>query len=444
MTHQFQIVQPQVIRKPSRFRGPMDSEAFNRFQDATVLDITNLSSAVNANAQNVRFALQQMISENMYLKRRIESLEQMKDYREHTLGKSGLKIDKYFDFHDTSVFQFPTTLSAEKAAPFKGQFGEAYLPQKAIENKFYNFSLRTTEIVVPNDLVISVDNIFDKLNGAGTQDYEHGGKIVAGTPIHAFNGINETAWVRQIEFPLESNVDQVEVQLTAVVPAGISSQANLIELVPYPEGSVDVMSVQTAPDLSSAFVELDNFSAANNATSKRYNFAPRSVEQIRIRLRSRNWREINGKKVFIYGLQEFGLKLVDYTKDWKETDNFGENATVIAKLDAPSNHAFNSLFRVDPAPNFLLEDTGKRHVRLRLSSTADVSGVFWDSDLNAPPQLGISAGVSMGGYSTVYAIFTMRFVDSSGGSGSPYQVGTTPYINGLGLVFSALPTNANA
>jgi hypothetical protein len=406
-------------------------------------DITNLSTAVNTNAQNVRSMSQQINAENLYLKRRIQSLEAAKGYREHSLGKANLKIDRYIDFHDTSVFTFPGALSEDKAAPFKGQFGEVFLPQRSVENKFYSFSLRTTEVVVPDDLVISADGTFDKLNGSGLQDYEFGGKTTQGNLKNAFNGINETAWIRTVSFPIESDVDQVEVQLTAVVPAGISSQANLVEVIPYPEGSVDVMSIQTASDLTSSFVELDNFEAINNFAARRWHIAPRSVEQVRIRLRTRNWREVNGKKVFTYGLQEFGLKLVDYTKAFASTDRFGENPTSVVKIDAPLNHIFNSLFRIDPRPNFILEDSDKRHVRLRLSTTPDFSGTFWDSDINAPPQIGVASGIATGGTDVIYAIYTLKFVDSSGGVNSPYQVGTTPYLRGLGLVFTAIPTNAN-
>lgn len=445
MAHQpeFKIVQPTVSRAPSRFRGPLSSEDYNRFQDSVVADIVNLSTAANTNASNVKFLAQQLNSENLYLKRRIQSLEKSLDYREHTLGKASLKIDKYIDFHDTSGFEFSTDISADKAAPFKGQFGEVFLPIKAVENKFFNFSLRTNEIVVPDGLVISVTSTFDKLDGNGLQDWELGGIVTDGVPEKAFNGINETAWVRKVSFPLESSVDQVEVEMTAIVPAGISSQANLIEILPFPEGSIDVISIQTSPNLSSAFIELDNFSAANNAIAKRYNFAPRAVEQIRVRLRSRNWREINGKKVFVYGLQEFGLKLVDYTKEFLDADTLGQNPTAIVKILPPMNHVFQSLFRIDPEPNFILEDNDKRHVRLRLSRTPDFSAVFWDSSINIPPQVGISTGVAAGNSEAIYAIYTMKFVDSSGGINSPYQVGTTPYLHGLGIVFSAVPTNAN-
>lgn len=437
------IVAPLVKRDPARFRGPLNSEQHNTFQDDVVHDIHALGSAVNAQAASLRGLSENLGSETLFLKRRLQSLEEARDYREHTFGKAGIKIDRYIDFHDTSNFLFPATLDAAQAAPFKGQFGEVFLPAVSIENKFYNFSLRTTEVVVPDDLVIDVAGTFDKTNGLGLQDYENGGKVSAGDPVKAFNGINESSWIRKVTFPLESNVDQVEVQLTAIVPAGVSSKANLIEIVPHPEGSVDITDISTSPDLTASFTSIEGFTSTNNVTAKRYHFPPRNVDQVRIRLRSRNWREINGKKVFIYGLQELGLKLVDYEKGTNATDNFGDKPTAVVQLDAPTNHTFLSLYRIDPTPNFLLEDNSVRHVRLRISTGPDFSNVIWDSDIHAPPQLGVSTGVALGSVSTLYAIFTFKFVNESGGLSSPYFVGTTSYMRGLGLVFTATPTNAN-
>jgi hypothetical protein len=437
------IVQASVQRKPARERGPFDSTAHNLFQDQVAHDIVNLANAANANANGIIRAMEQLYSENQYLRRRIESLEEFKHYQEFVYGKQAIKTHRFVDLRDSSTIFFPQTISDDKKATYKSQFGEICLPAAAIENKFYNFSLRTREIIVPDDFSCEAVGQFDKGDGKGIQDYEKGGTVTAGTPKNAFNGLDETVWSRQVSFPLESDIDEIEVQLTAVVPAGISSQANLVEIVPYPEGSVDIMSISTSPDLVSAFTELDGFESKNNAIAARYHFSPRNVEQIRIRIRCRNWQELRGKKVFTYGIRELGLKLIDYKKSYSEADSFGTNYTAIIQVDAPDSHVFNTLYRIDPKPNFFLEDSNARHIRLRLSTTPDFSGTFWDSSLNIPPQLGVVTGVSMQSASTIYAIYTFKFVDSSGGYSSPFNVGATPWINGLGLVYGLTSTNAN-
>ena len=152
---------------------------------------------------------------------------------------------------------------------------------------------------------------------------------------------------------------------------------------------------------------------------------------------------MNGKKVFSYGLRTVNLKLVDYVKEFQSADLYGQNVTAIVEIKPPTNHRFGSLFRVDPRPNFLLEDADLRHIRLRITKELNLNNVLWDSSLDIPPQSGISIGVDLESASKLYAMYTFKYVSSSGGYNSPFSVGTTPYTKGLGLVFSAIPTNSN-
>lgn len=443
MSSENKVVQPTVQRAPARARGPFSSEDYNNFQDQVYDDIQNLSEVINVLNNKLVKILNTMESDTQSIRGNIDSLSERLNYREMVLGKAGAKIDKYLDFHDTSTIIFPTNLSSSKRAEFKAQFGEIYLPANSIENKFYNLSLRTNQIVLAPDFSVTVTNTFDKLDGNGTRNYENGGDVNPGTPEYAFNGINELSWVRTVTFPLESTVEEVECQLTIAVPSTVSSQANLIEIVPYPNGTVDLLELSTSPDLSSSFTSIDNFEAINNFQANRYHFSPRDVEQIRIRLRSRNWRDINGKKVFMYGLQELALKLVDYNKTSIVDSNFSDAITAVVKIDAPNSHVFNTLFRLDVFPDFFLEDAGNRHVRLRLSKTPDFSNIIWDSNLHVLPQHNANGGTSLGGASSLYAIFTLQFVKSSGGYLSPFPVGTSPVIKGLGIFFSATQTDNN-
>lgn len=440
---EIKIVQPSVKRNPGRKRGPFSSTDHNNFQEEVVRDIIDLANATNTNASKILQAMTQMYAENQYLRRRIDALEESRDYEEFAFGKQGLRTHRYINFRESEGVTFPTTLAADKAASYKAQFGELSLPLNAVENKFYNFSLRTREIVVPDDFTYEVTGQFDKGDGKGIQDYEKGGTVSKGDAKHAFNGIDETVWVRKVTFPLESDVDEVEVQLTATVPAGISAKANLLELVPYPEGSIDVTEISTAPDLTSSFTNIDGFEEKNNIISTRYHFSPRNVDQVRIRIRCRNWQEIGGQKVFTYGLRELGLKLVDYKKSYKVPDAFGDNYTAVVKIDAPKSHVFSRIYRIDPEPNFLLEDGDSRHIRLRLSTTSDFSGVFWDSEINVPPQLISIDGTTVSSAASIYAIYTFKFVDTTGGYNSPFYVGATPWARGLGLIYGTTPTNAN-
>jgi hypothetical protein len=118
-------------------------------------------------------------------------------------------------------------------------YGEVTLPPNAIENKFYVTSLVNGVIVTPPDLIVSVKGTFDKIDGKGLINYERGGRVVAGDPTMAFNGNNQTFWIRKVEFPIDSRVDQVECELTVTVPESVSTDSNTIEVIPFPNGTVD-------------------------------------------------------------------------------------------------------------------------------------------------------------------------------------------------------------
>lgn len=291
-------------------------------------------------------------------------------------------------------------------------------------------------IVIPPDLNVKVRGTFDKLDGKGLVNYERGGTVYPGDPYLAFNGNNQTYWIRKVEFPLDSRVDQVEVELVVIVPESVSTDANMIEVSPFPNGSVDITELATASDLGDNFVTVPGFSSVDNATATRYHFASKTVDQIRIRLRQRNWVEENGKKVFYYGLQELGLKSVDYDKTSNSVNDFGANNSFIMQINAPPGYLFNSIYRIDPSPNFLLEDQNKRHIHIRIGTTTDFNvGTIWNSDTTYPPQQ-VTVPISANGVDTLYVFCQLRYVTENGGVLSPFEVGTTPYFRGLGLTYT--------
>jgi|TARA_R110000824_G_scaffold4046_1_gene19268 hypothetical protein len=428
------IVNPTAVRHPARYRGVLNSADINDFQEKVVKDIHDNARGINSVSSRLESSLTTVHSEVAHLRRLVDLLLNQRDYVEKADAAS-FGIHRFLDFSDTRGIFFPGGLNDKFSAMVSAQFGEATLPTNAIENRFYTTSIRSGRIISAPDLVTRVTHIFDKGEGDGLVDYERGGRVTPGKPNWAFNGNNQRYWRRRVEFPLDSRVDQVEVELTVDVPSGASSEANLLEIFPFPNGSVDLISVSTAGDLANSFTTLPGFSSKENATYSRWHFPVQKVERVKVWLRQRNWVEENGKKVFYYGMQELGLKLVDYDKNYSTTAAFGDNHTFIAKFTAPDGFGFNDMFRVLPDPNFLLEDTGRRHVRLRLGTDETFSSFLWDSDSNVEPQSS-GSNIDLGGASTLYAAFELQFVESIGGSLSPYPVGTTPYVKGLGVSYT--------
>ena len=438
MAYSSKIINPVSVPRPAKFRGPLTSQDYNQAQSEIISDVHSLANIVNSLNVNLSRNFTVLQNENAYLRRLVDSLKAQQSYNEEVSAYTNGLVTRMVDLSDTKGISFPNGLDDSQSPMLSAEFGEVTLPANSTENKFYFTSLVSNKIVPPNTLIVNVKGEFDKKEGDGLVNYERGGKVFSGNPENAFNGVNDSYWIRRVEFPLDSRVDQVECELTVVVPDGSRSQANTLELYPFPNGSVDVVELATASDLGDNYTRLSTFTPVNNLALRRYHFGTTAVEQVKVRLRQRNWIEEDGKKVFYYGLQELGLKLVDYDRTYTEGAAFGANNAFTLRIDAPSGFSFNRVFRVDPRPNFFLEDMSKRHVHVKLSTSSDpASPGLWDSDLDTPPQnqsdpLNASSAV-------IYAFVELNFVSSSGGTLSPFDVGTTPYINGLGLSFNLLP-----
>lgn len=428
------IFNPTVVRRPVERQGSLKSSDYNDFQEEVVKDIYEMSNIVNSLHSRLSLNTTVLQNENQYLRRQVDALRQQRLYSEQIAGQLGTSISRLVDFSNTEGITFPNDLDDTRSAMLTAEYGELTLPVKAVENKFFSIAISDGRVITSPDLNITVRGTFDKGLGEGVTNYEKGGQVTPGDPKNAFNGINNSYWVRRVEFPLFSSVDEVEAELIVTVPQSTSSQANSIEVVPFPNGSMDVTELATASDLGNNFIRIDGFVPVDNLVARRYHFPTRVVEKIKIRIRQRNWVEENGKKVFYYGLQELGLKLSDYDKSYTQGAAFGNNNSFIVKIDAPQDFSFITLRRIDPKPNFLLEEMSKRHVHLRLGTSLDSSAnIFWDSDTLYPPQqtqqpIDIATN-------TIYAFFELNYVESSGGVLSPYPVGTTPYVKGLGLTF---------
>jgi len=428
------IINTSSVRRPARHRGQILSADYNDSQEEIISDLQDISNVVNSLNSRLTNSILTLNNDNAFLRRQVDALRSQQNYSEVLSVRTNSIVTRYVDFSNTEGITFPNGLDDTKSAMLAAEYGEVTLPPNTIENKFYVTSLATNKLVSPQ-LNIAVAGAFDKGDGEGVTNYERGGSVTPGVPSHGFNGINDLYWVRRVEFPIDSRVDQVECELTVTVPEGSSSNANLIEIVPFPNGAVDITELATASDLGNNFIRVSGFEPVDNLVSRRYHFPATVVDQIKIRFRQRNWVEENGKKVFYYGLQECGLKLVDYDKQFTPGASFGTNNSFIVSIPSPQGTTFSNIYSIDPSPNFLLEDFSNRHIHIRLCGSLDYNNnVLWDSDSNYPPQQ-TTAPISANS-SNLYAFIQMNFVNSSGGILSPYPVNTTPYLRAIGLAFT--------
>lgn len=427
------LVNTVSVVRPAPLRGALTSSSYNDSQEEIVADIQELGNAVNSLHSRLTRSVIVLNNENAHLRRQVNALREQQNYAEQSAAKFNTIAHRYVDFSNTEGISFPNQLDDSRSAMLAAEFGELTVPPVSIENKFYSTSLSSNKIITQPTRIV-VLGTFDKGQGEGLSNYERGGTVSEGNPEYAINGINDLYWIRRVEFPIDSRVDQVECEFTVTVPEGSSSSANLIEVVPFPNGTVDVTELATASDLGNNFIRVSSFNPADNLVATRYHFPATTVDQVRIRLRQRNWIEENGKKVFYYGLQELGLKLIDYDKQYTPGASFGTNNSFIISIPAPQGTLFRNIFSITANPDFMSEDFTKRHVHVRLCGSMDFNNnIIWDSDTSPPPQQTSSL---LANTSTIYVFIQMNYVLTSGGVLSPYEVGTSPTLKGIGLSYT--------
>ncbi len=420
-------------------RGRLKSLDWNTFMSTLITDLAGMVNELNSQKSNRIGDLTILKDEIQSMRGEIMRLRQIAEQEEKSDALFGFRIPHVLSMYDLSNLSFLSAASAAVRASVNPVYGQATVPVNNIENRFFTLDFRTNEVVPPESLTTAITGTFDKGGGDGLVAYEFGGTIEEGDPTLAFNGMNTYTWVRTVSFPLESDVDSVECEMTVQVPTQSNLIANTIIVHPHPWKDVDVTGLFISSDLGTSYTAVPGFTARNGSENIRVFFPDQQVNQIKIRLRQRNWRQENGLKVFRYGLEELSLQLIDWDKTYDSSKTSASNHTLVYQVDAPPSTVFNTLEAFWSGPDFTLEDVGSRHMHFKVCADANGDVVLWDSDSTALPQ-SQTTGVALGReYSTLYVLATLAWVENSGGASSPFQIGTTPYLEDMGLTYTVVP-----
>lgn len=417
-----------------RRRNQIPSADINDFASAVSANVAAVAAALDAEESSRLSLAKSMEDELSALRSIVERLSAADGAKERRAAAAGEEVRVVLSMADVANLLYPEASPANLRASVSPFYGQVTVPVNGVQQKFTTLDFRTLEVVPPADLYAAVAGSFDKGDGEGVVDREHGGTVSEGTPANAFNGMNTSVWVREVRFDLDSDVDSVECELTAHVPERSNQVANCLCLNVHPWRGVDVTEVAISASLSGPFVTIPGFVEKRNAGHVRLFFVPQNVARIRVRLRQRNWRQKDGLKVFRYGLEELSLQLVDWDKTWDSGAAVTANHTCAFFVDAHEGMKFGNLVDLFGTPDFEKEDSGSRHVHVKVCADADGETVYWDSDLQPSPR---TLPVALGAATTrIYVLVTLNFVETSGGTESPFPVGTTPWLNEIGLAFT--------
>lgn len=421
--------------------GHLDSSKMNQFNDSVVLDLQNLATDVNAagvTLDNVQATINRKLA---MIEQRLTELEAAQDFNALVRSADNLRIPAVATMGELRNIEFLDASTDARRPAINTIFGQATTPIDGIQSKFYSTSVISGSITpITTNLDVTVDPVFTDPGAGSATDHESGAiKVVEGTPKMAFNGDNQEAWGRRVEFDLDSDVTEVQCQLTVIVPSQANSEANVLYVRPYPVGSVDVLNVETAGSLTDSFAVLPGFESVNNCPDKRWFFTSQSVQQVRVTIRSRNWFEENGKKVFRYGLQELGLQLVEFDKTYDATASASANNSFVTEFKCPEGYNFAGLHAFATNPDFTKESLDNRHMHFKICGNADGTDVKWDSDSNVLPQTLVQP-IALGGGTSIYVVTTLNFCETVDSVSPLFPVNTTPFLESIGIQYSVTPS----
>jgi hypothetical protein len=434
--------------------GPTNSRDLNNFIDQVVKDIHGLNSTTISNEIRIEETFRILVDEILHLKQKVSQLEKINESFDKINARNGLRVSTFismYDLRNIKYFQNQTLRPVVDST-----YGIMHLPVNAVESKFYTSSIFTTDTISPLSLTYSVSSTFTDSGAVSAVDHEEGAiEIDEGIVPNAFNGVNTKYWVRTVEFSAESDVTEVQCELIVNVPNQNNTMSNVLTIHPYPIGNVDIIDISVSSDLSGSFVSLPHPDAPtaskplNNAREHKFVFSPMDIDQVRIRLRQKNFTNYNGRKVFRYGMQELGLFLIDFEKstasltyeNWS-AQNDADNIVAVWRLDAPAGNFFTAINHFSTEPDFTLEQAANRHFLFKIydGDPTTGSGVeIWNSNMTLPQNQpsNIGAQISLAGnIKTLYVSASLRYVQSSGGVSSPFRVNTSPYLKGISIEYS--------
>lgn len=325
---------PSIQEIEFKTREISDSHKLNQMQEQVFNDILDLFNKANT--------LQKEMYE-MNVAANIESTCYAKRLEE-TLTKLSLIEEQYDnlllapeDFRTITRYAIDATV--DELSPFSAVIDSntndiiANIISSVSKTRLYDDTY--DETLIPPSLKIYVGP--DSFN----TDNEHILTIEDSDISNALDGNISTVWFRRIV--TDTSVESIENEVVIGLPEDIitSRMVNQIILSPYPSGYVDIMNVeyktngawQTIPGLEyhtcyseeeyeDIFGNKYTRGVIKNAPNIKLNFKPIQTNQIRIKLRQRNYEydAQNNRRVWYLGIRDLDVNYNRYTKDHSEFD----------------------------------------------------------------------------------------------------------------------------
>jgi hypothetical protein len=351
---------PSIQSHEFKYRGMSSSEELNELERQAFSDILDLFNKANILQKDMyEMNMAANIEANCYAKRLEETqtkLAQLEEQYNNLIAGSG-------DYKYLTRYAFDAI--AESNSPYTAIIDKNTADiTAAIVNSVSNtriYDETYDETIVPPSLKVYIGP--DSFN----TDNEHILSIEDSNVNNAFDGNLGSTWFRKVI--TDTTVESIENEVIIGLPEDIitSRLVNQIIVYPYPSGYVDVMAVQyktngswqNVPGFTNhAGVEEEEYQdtfgntlvrhCIKDSSNLKFNFSSLQTNQIRIKLRQRNFifDAENNRRVWYLGLRDLDVNYNRYTRDHSEFNMVfdfpeTENNIKVYDVEIQCNNGFN-------------------------------------------------------------------------------------------------------
>lgn len=305
-----------VKYNPIQFRGKTSSSDYNEYHTNSYFDILNLYNVANEfNHELTQMSMAHCI-EALYIEMNKE--DQTSIIEELESNYKGLRYgDKRVKYTYLNLFQ---SLDAD----INLEFNQINLPTYTSTSKLYLFDREVDVITIPKTLKYELS--YDK-------EYEDTDFL------NCIRGYSNKFFIRKI---ITNECTPCELDIEVTLPDNIIStrDINMISIIPYPYGSVDIMTMEY--QYHGSWHRIPSFTSHScyngeyipKAKAIKLCFPKTPMNKIRIKLRQENYIEEHEMNSFYIGLKSLVVNY-DLTKEKKCTfnydisfENIGEKITI--------------------------------------------------------------------------------------------------------------------
>lgn len=310
------IAEPISQIRPAVFRGPADSKSHN------------------TSAEEFYYDMMQLFYGAQQLESKIHQTQKIMEQQQKGFAESKDALDAKIKELESLI---PSGISHVKTLrPSQALAGYPNIFQGVKPNKVSSFIDKEFGFISPahSSMPASKTYLFDDVKQRIIVedlviDISDSAAYTKETPrIQAVDGCRSTYWMYEAHYPSTSSIQEELVDITIELPSDIADHdmVNFISVVPYPEGSIDIMDIQyqgadnvfrSIPSFPTVFNVLTQQHEADpviGAFRQAFTFPEIEMNKVKVTLRQRQFSIIEGKKVFTLGLQDLGIFYVEYNK----------------------------------------------------------------------------------------------------------------------------------